>query len=205
MSQALNVKPSVPAAMAESAAILVVVPAAASMTKGSLTDVKAALSCPSPVIPLYLGKRNIEPPNPVLAMLDRVGGIDARAMEQAGPRELWRALAELLPPPRDTAPAGGTPNLATRIDWNEQVFSGLLAEAIKPARLQPRRFAADRVLRITFAHRPSPIAGARQSRSEGLEKERQFLLMRRYAAAALQFGTEDFEVRRQHARRRSSS
>jgi len=199
MSPRRNGEPSRPSLMAQSDAILVVVPESASMTNGSLDDIEAALSCPSPVIALYLGQRNIEPPNPVLAMLDRVGGIDARAMEQAGPRELWRALAELLPPPRDTAPAAGTPSLATRIDWNEQVFSGLLVEAIN--RHDYNR--ADSLLTAFsdhLAHRPSPYPpAAARADLKALRKKRQFVLMRRYAAAVLQFGTEDFEVRRQYA------
>lgn len=186
--------------MEQSAAILVVVPASGEVTNGFGDDVQAALGCPSPVIPVYLGKRNTEPPNPVLAMLERVGGIDAReARDQSDPRELWRVLAELVPPPAKTEAGLGVAEVATRIEWNEEVFSELLAEAIN--RNDYNR--GDSLLSSFsdhIAHRPSPYpAGSARADLKALRRKRQFLLMRRYATAALRSGTEDFQVRRQYA------
>ena len=198
--QGLRGEPSLPSLMAQSAAILVVVPASASMTNGSLDDVQAALGCPSPVIPLYLGKRNIEPPNAVLAMLDRVGGIDARAAaDEAHPRELWRALAELLPPPRDSGPGGG---MARYRDAHRLERAGVFRASYKAINRHDYNRADSLLTAFSdhLAHRPSPYPpGPARADLKALRKKRQFLLMRRYAAAALQFGTEDFEVQRQYA------
>src|SRR5437773_2282647 len=48
--------PLIQSAMTRSAAILVVVPASASVADAFCAEVQAALTCPLPVIPVYLGK-----------------------------------------------------------------------------------------------------------------------------------------------------
>src|SRR5258708_6032531 len=71
-------EPPVQSAIERSAAVLVVVPASGSVPDLFCDDVRSALTRRSSVIPVYLGTHNTEPPDPVLTMLQSVGGIDAR-------------------------------------------------------------------------------------------------------------------------------
>jgi hypothetical protein len=122
--------PSLPqAAIGRCAAILVVVPATASVSNEFRSEVESVLTCPAPVIPVYLGARNTTPPDPVLERLQKLGGLDARAAkEQPDPRELSNLLAPLMPRPRMAAESGhAAPDFGAPIGWNEELFSAMLA------------------------------------------------------------------------------
>jgi subtilisin family serine protease len=191
---------SMQSAMKGTAATLAVVPASASVTQAFCDEVQAALSGRTPVIPVYRGKRNTEPADPLLAMLQRAGGVDASgAGGDSRAPGWWHALADLLPSAASSGPGGDSTDNAQRIEWNEEVFSGFLAAAV--ARHDYSR--ADSMLTCLtdhIAHRgyPYPQNHARTD-LKALRRKRQFLLMRRYAEAALKSGTQDFQVRRQYA------
>src|SRR5205085_1919331 len=63
--------------MEDATVVLVVVPASASVTQAFCDEVQVALSGSAPVIPVYRGKRNTEPADPVLSMLQHAGCVDA--------------------------------------------------------------------------------------------------------------------------------
>lgn len=193
-------QPVMASAMRSSAAFLVVVPASAAVTEQFCADVQAALTCSPPVIPVYLGKQNSEPPNPVLTLLQKLGGIDAKAAkQQSDPQELWSELARRLPPPTSVTSRQTAAEIAAPIGWNEDVFSRLLAEALGghddhrcDALVSAlSRYVADGGYPYGDQHANVDLAA--------LRKKRQFLLMRRYASAVIASGTTDFKVRRQYA------
>jgi subtilisin family serine protease len=178
-------------AMKGAAAILVVVPASASVSQPYCDEVQIALSCRSQVIPIYRGRRNTEPADPVLAMLQRLGGVDASEADEGSraPR-WWHTLSDLLPSGASDEPDA---------EWNEDAFSGFLAAAIAG-----HDYSRADSLIVAFenhiAGRTTPYpASSAKTDLKALRRKRQFLLMRRYAAAAQQSGTRDFQVRRQYA------
>ena len=188
-------------AMTRSAAILVVVPSTATVQKEFSADVEIALSCPVPVVPVYLGARNTSPLHPVLTSLQKLCSIDAKAAkEQSDPDELSNLLARLLPPPGVEVLRGGAePDFAAPIGWNEELFSTLLAAAVgghdyhrSDALIAAlSRHLVDGAYPYGDQHANTDLAT--------LRKKRQFLLMRRYASAVVDSGTIDFKVRRQYA------
>jgi len=194
-----NIATSIAHAMEESAAILVVVSAAALASRYFADEVKAALRCKTMTIAVYLGKPDVSD-HPILRELKKVPGIDVPApIEQFDPRALRRALAQLLPRPDGTKSPVEFDKVATLIDWNEEIFSDLLSEAVGH-----HDFNRSETLVNTFSDhlkkRSDPYPASHANADLGvLRKKRQFLLMRSYASAALASGTADFKARRQYA------
>jgi hypothetical protein len=192
--------PPIARAMQESAAILVVVSTSALASPRFLDEVEAALACKTMVIAVYLGEPDVAGDHPVLRELKKVAGIKVpQAMEQLEPGNLSRKLAELLPRPDSVKSLDELDRVATRIHWNEEAFSGLLKEA-----LDRHDFNRSEALVAAFAdhvkRRPDPYAAQHANADlDALRQKRQFLLMSRYASAALASGITDFKVRRQYA------
>ena len=197
-----NIATSIARAMQESAAILVVVSASALASRYFVSEVEEALRCKTMTIAVYLGKPDITVDHPVLRELKKVVGIAVpERIEQFEPRTLGRALAQLLPLPRPDSIKSPVEldKVATRIQWNEEIFSDLLSEAVGH-----HDFNRSEALVSAFSDNlkkrsdPYPTSHANADLSV-LRKKRQFLLMRRYASGVLTSGTTDFETRRQYA------
>ncbi len=200
LEQNVAAAPSVALAMQQSAAILLVVSASALASPHFVAEVEAALACKPIVIAVYLGGPDVAGHNQILRELKKVAGINVtEAMDQFEPRNLWHRLAELLPRPDSVQSPGELDKVATLIDWNEEVFSDRLKEAVGRNDFN-RSEALVGGFSDHITNRPYPYA-ANHARTDlrTLRSERQFLLMRSYASAALASGTTDFEVRRQYA------
>jgi subtilisin family serine protease len=188
-------------ALQQGAAILVVLPATASVTTSFRHEVERALAGSGAVIPVYLGARNTPRRDAVLADLEKRACIDASAEhKQSDPRELSNALARLLPPPTASATRDDpTIDVSAPIGWNEELFSALLAEALG----RQDFFRSDALVAALARHLADGAYayGTQHANTDlaALRKKRQFLLMRRYASAVIDSGATDFKVRRQYA------
>jgi subtilisin family serine protease len=186
--------PDDPQMIEQSAAVLVVVTEAAPKSPGFVQAAKTALRSRTPVVPVYRSVPAIS--SPLVAELDRAAGIDASTSVK--PADLWPRLARLLPLPKsahdkDLADAG------VPIEWNAEALSVLLDDSAERNDFEFGAKLVEAFARHT-ARRGSPYPADRAAVDlEGLRAERQFLLMRRYAAAAVGSGTTDFAVRRQLA------
>jgi subtilisin family serine protease len=144
--------------------------------------------------------------------LGTAAGIDART--PAEPADLWRRLARLLPPP-DVAPAGDLGAGGQPLIWDEKAFSVLLEDSAAdvehrapPDQARPEESRNDVAFGAALVERferhvsrrtaPYPAESAKNDLTL-LRAAHQFVLMRRYAAAAIASGTTDFTVRRQYA------
>ena len=175
-----------------------------------LEEVTAAMAAGNPVLPIYRRSPDTGDPSRVLRELAGLAWIDARPPTSR--HRLWRRLARLLPRP-DPAPVAENAEIGTPIRWNAEAFSVLLhvcaerndfeigevlVEAF--ARYAGNLTAGDRTGHGDPASRAKPYT---DEDVEGdlrlLESERQFLLMRRYAEAAVRSGTTNFTVRRRYA------
>jgi subtilisin family serine protease len=191
---------SIARAMEESAAILVVVSASALASRYFVDEVKAALRCKTMTIAVYLGKPDVTRDYPILGELTKVARIVVpEPIEKFEPGNLLRKLAELLPRPDSTKSPAELDKVATLTDWNEEIFSDLLSEAVGH-----HDFNRSEALVNTFSDhlkkRSDPYPASHANADLGvLRKKRQFLLMRSYASAALASGTADFKARRQYA------
>jgi subtilisin family serine protease len=200
LQQDVEAAPTISLAMEQSAAILVVVPASAFASQRFVAETAAALRCKTMVIGVYLGQPNVAEHDPFLHGLGRVPRIEVpEAVGRSEPRDLLSALAELLPPPAGVEPNSKPDEFATRIEWNEETFSQLLKESVNRHDYN-RGEALVSAFSGHIEKRPYPYAAKHATTDlRALRKKRQFLLMRRYASAALASGTTDFEVRRQYA------
>jgi subtilisin family serine protease len=184
-------------AIQQSTAILVVVSASALASPRFVGEVEAALACKTMVIAVYLGEPDVAGDHPILDKLKKVPGI--AAPEAKEPRDLWRLLAQLLPRSDSAQSPGELYKAATPIDWNEEIFSGLLKEAVGHNDFN-RSEALVGVFSDYVKKRSDPyVAQHANADLAALRKKKQFLLMRSYASAALTAGTTDFKVRRQYA------
>lgn len=112
--------------------------------------------------------------------------------------ELLRALLPwFLPPVRPTTePAASS---AVRIEWNEEIFSGYLVDAMTRTDFS-RCQALLSSLKSHLAERPYPYPAAHaRTDLKTLRRKRQFALMDRYSELVMSSGTEHPEVRRQRA------
>src|SRR3954452_18054676 len=155
--------------------------------------VQAALRARTPVVAVYRGVSEL--PSTIVRELSTTAGIDVRSLVK--PADLWGRLARLLPPPN--SPPAGDLGVGEPLIWDEHAFSVLLAESV--ARNDFALGAAlverfERHLPERVTPYPAPSAGADLA---CLRAVRQFVLMRRYADAAITSGTTDFKVRRQFA------
>lgn len=190
--------PSTVRAMEQSTAILVVLSVLAPASPGFLDEVVAALRSKTMVIAVYLGDPNLAADQPILNELKKVPRIE---VPKAGgePHQLSHKLAELLPKPDGIDSAGAMDQAGTSIQWDENVFSALLEEAVSHNDFN-RSQALIRVFSNHVAKRSQPYDAGHAQRDLGnLRSKRQFLLMRSYASAALASGTIDFQIRRQYA------
>ena len=110
-----------------------------------------------------------------------------------------RELADLMPPAGSPTAPGALADVARPIEWNEEIFSARLAEAMN----RHDRNRADGLVETFMRHLaerkyPYPPAHARRDLSS-LRAERQFKLMRRYGETVLASGTVDAQVSRQLA------
>jgi subtilisin family serine protease len=189
-----NIATSIARAMQESAAVLVVVSASALASRYFADEVAAALACKTMVIALYLDKPDVIGDAPILRELRKVPGI--AVPETMEPHDLWRMLAQLLPRPDSVRSPGELDNVATPIDWNEEIFSYLLKQTVGR-----HDFSRSEALVGRFSDhvkkRSDPYAAKHVNADlDTLKQQRQFLLMRRYASAA---GVTDFKARRLYA------
>lgn len=108
-------------------------------------------------------------------------------------------LAALLPPVEFVRDSDVLARLAEPVEWNEEVFSESLADAVR----QHDHNQANRLVEA-FArhatHRRDPYPPDYANRDlVALRQERQFKLMRGFGEAVLATGTKDEKVRRQYA------
>jgi len=155
--------------------------------------VEAALRARTPVVLVYRGAP--EPPSTIVRELSTAAGIDVSSLVK--PVDLWGRLAGLLPPP-DAAPAGDL-GVGEPLIWSEQAFSVLLADSVARNDFALGSTLVQRIERhLPQRATPYPAASAGAD-LRCLQAARQFVLMRRYAAAMIASGTTDFEVRRRFA------
>ena len=191
---------SIPRAMEQSAAILVVVSASALASSRFLDEVGAALRFKTMVIAVYVDEPNVTADQPVLRELSKVPGIQVdRAMERVESLNLFRKLAELLPRPESIKSAAEIDKAATLIRWNEETFSDLLKEAVGHNDFNRSEALVDVFSDRLTKRRVQYAADHARTDLGTLRRKRQFPLMRSYASAVLASGTTDFEVRRQYA------
>ncbi len=222
VSSASGTTPS--AALAQSDVVLAVVPESATPSPAWNRAVTAASGTPAAsgfsriVIAVYRGVRAIPPPTSALAALDKTPAIELKS--GSAPSDLAKALAGLLPAPRAVAPTSSAkakarpktkvtflattppaPAAAAPIDWNADVFSGLLADSV--GRHDFSRCSGLVASFSTHVNAGASTAGYKAAHAKAdlgaLRKKRQFRLMQRYGAAAIDAGTTDFQVRRQYA------
>jgi subtilisin family serine protease len=177
-------------AMERCAVILAVVSASAATSERFRAEVLTALRRATAVVPVFR-----EPPAtgslPAdLADLRKVVGIDASG---DAADTLWHRMAELLPDGDEDGDVG-IPTLP--IGWHEEAFTALFDRALD--RQDHHRCAALITHFSRHADGPPAPDGARAALKK-LRRKRQFLLMRRYAGAAIAKGTRDFEIRRQYS------
>jgi subtilisin family serine protease/tetratricopeptide (TPR) repeat protein len=155
--------------------------------------VEVALRARTPVISMYRGMPEV--PSTIVRELSTAAGIDVCSM--ARPTDLWRRMARLLPPP-DAAPAGDV-SAGEPLIWDEHAFSVLLDESVARNDFALGAALVERFERH-LPQRATPYPGASANTDLScLQAVRQFVLMRRYAAAAIASGTSDVEVRRRFA------
>jgi endonuclease G len=155
--------------------------------------VEAALRARTPVVLVYRGVPEF--PSAIVRELSTAAGIDVGSLVK--PVDLWDRLARLLPPP-DSAPAEDL-GVGEPLIWSERAFSVLLAESAARNDFALGSTLVERIERhLPQRATPYPAASARADLA-CLQAVRQFVMMRRYGAAAIASGTTDFEVRRRFA------
>ena len=108
-----------------------------------------------------------------------------------------RELAALLPIAGDDTTT--LSDVTQPIEWNEEIFSEALADALK---LRQHQLAETLIENLAehIKDRPYPYPSKHAINDlKMLRRKRQFRLMRRYGDAVLASGTQDEEVRRQYA------
>lgn len=182
--------------MERSAAVLVVVSARAPTSEPFAREADAALRSGAPVIPVYL-----IPPDPGTGsrtMRELAGRTAIDARTASAPYELWPQLSRLLPlpafAPADDPDAGGG-----AVPWSAEALSVLLAQCMRRNDFDLGGVVVDALSRHARRRTTPYPAGSARTDLGLLRAERQFLLMRRYAAAVVGSGTTDFTVRRQWA------
>ena len=177
--------------------VIAVVPAGANVDDDYCRQAESALAGHAPLLTLYLGQRNTTPPNEVLARLENGASVDAQNVtDDQQRRRLAVALMDAIGVPHRSEPSAFVDG-AERVEWSPSVFSALLAEAVKRHDYN-RGAELLRSLERHLARREGPYP-SRDARADlkTLRSKRQFLLMRRYAAAVLKSACNDFQVRRQ--------
>src|SRR5690349_19133441 len=184
-----------PDVMAACQVILAVISRAAAAVAPDLRDeIELGLKSPCPMLVVRLGALDDRDCERFPEKLWQLPQIDFTKSGTAYPRQ----LGELLPP----AASGGEPDVladvAETIEWNEEIFSESLAEAL--SRHDHSRAAA---LIGTLAHhverRPYAYPASHANTDLAvLRRERQFQLMQRYSEAVLASGTRNERVSRQY-------
>jgi endonuclease G len=110
----------------------------------------------------------------------------------------WRDLADLLPSPGDSVVDRGLSAIAEPIDWNEQIFSQFLEDAVSRHDYNRGNALVNAFVRNLEDRRYAYPSGPANRDLGLLRAKRQFTLMRPYAEAVRASGTDDFKVRRQY-------
>ena len=178
------------------AAVLVVVSARASASEPFIREADVALRSRTPIIPIYLTSPDPAAPSSTMRQLAGRTWIDARTARE--PRDLWPRLSRLLPSP-GFAPAVDPATMGRPTPWSAEAFSVLLDRSAERNDFDFGSVLVDAFTRHAAQRTlPYPTKNA-VADLRVLRGERQFLLMRRYAAAAVGSGTTHFTVRRQYA------
>ncbi|HKV07164.1 MAG TPA: S8 family serine peptidase [Thermoanaerobaculia bacterium] len=185
-----------PEVMAACQVILAVISRSAAVVATDLRDeIELGLKSPCPMLVIRLGALDDRDCERFPEQLWQLPQVDFNESGAAYPRQ----LGDLLPP----AASGGEPDVladvAETIEWNEEIFSEALAEALY-RHDHSRAVAllgtlAHHVERRPYAY-PEKHANADLA---ALRRERQFKLMQRYSEAVLASGTKNERVRRQYA------
>jgi len=178
-----------PSAIENAAAVLVVAPRRPERFEEIADEAAAALRSRTPVVVVQ---------NPVGGSIPdelRTAATIPRAAA-ADESELWRRLARLLK--TDATPEDELRDAGVPLRWNEVAFSDLLADVARRSDYQSGSELLDAFVdHVGVRGEPYP-AEAATTDLKVLRARRQFVLMSRYADAAIRAGSSDHTVRRQY-------
>jgi hypothetical protein len=186
-------------AIAASQALIVVVSQAARRSDAVSRLSAVAMKVPQPTVPVQIDETE---PDSVANGLGALPKIDPGDEMIRGAVPLAKRIRDGLPqllPAAEASSDAVESELRVRIEWNEEYFSDYLQEAITR-----HDFSRGQALMSSLAchlrERPYPYP-ERHARADlnTLRRNRQFVLMERYAEMVVSSGTEDLEVRRQYA------
>jgi subtilisin family serine protease len=177
-------------------AILVVVSRAAAEAPEVRQQALGAMASGRPLAVVRLDET---PPAELAPGLEMRLAVVAPAGEIAQQREeLRRTLPGVLPVTRPAEIPAALASVAQPLEWNEELFSAALKEAVNRYDAGATSILIEAFTRH-ISHRPYPYA-AQHARVDlaTLRKKRQFKSMLAYARAVIASGTDDLRVRRQY-------
>ena len=179
-----------PTAMESSAAVLILAPRRPERYAEIADEAEAALRSRTPVVVVQnpRGGSIADGLSTAATIPQAVAADDA---------ELWRRLARLLK--TDAAPDDELPTAGEPLTWSTEAFSLLLADAARRSDFRSGTELLDAfVAHVEARDEPYPAKEASDD-LKLLRARRQFVLMSRYAEAAIREGSTDHTVRRQFA------
>jgi endonuclease G len=186
-------------ARAACAATIVVISKAAAESDPVRHEAGKCLKTPQPLVPVQLDQTDPENVARGLGSLPKVDPGDEITRAAVPLEKRVRATLPQLLPPVDTEPDASSPASGVPIEWNEEVLTEYLQQAMTGHDVNRGESLITSLARH-LRQRPYPYP-AKHARNDlkTLRRKRQFQLMGRYADMVLASGTDDLQVRRQLA------